>query len=198
MNRSYGVAVIVVAACTGSPDGTTISGTNAFSATSTVMLTKPLHCPTSGVLASGKVDAMAIVVADVDLSAKCPSGPFDTLPNVLQLEIATGGYFAADPNAANQPIVAGTTFPILNENVADENLCGNVPSGTTQPTAIAILNRCPNGSPCTVYDFASAGSITVSSLSSTSVAGSFDLTLVNSDGESQGTLSGSFSANTCP
>ena len=189
--------VVLLSACGGSGEtGTTMTGTNAFPVTSTVMVTEGLHC-SSAVLASGKLDALTVVATDVDLSTSCPGG-FDILPHVLQLGIATGGYFTADPDSANQPIVAGTTFSILNEGVTDEDLCGNVPGGTTQPTAIAILNECPNGSPCAVNYFASAGSITVSSVSSTSVAGTFDLTLVDEDDEPEGTLSGSFDATTCP
>jgi hypothetical protein len=194
--------VVLLVGCSGSdgapPNGLTMTGSNAFAVTSTVMLTKALHC-TSGALPSGELDALTVVAADVDLSStSCPSGGFDLLPHVLELEVATGGYFTSDPGSANQPIVAGTTFSILNEHVSDENLCGNVPGGTTQPTAIAILNECPSGSPCSVNYFASAGSIKVSTVSPTSVAGTFDLTLVNTDGEAQGTLSGSFDASTCP
>jgi hypothetical protein len=186
----------VLAACTGSSGGTLVTGTNAFSAVSSVMVTKGIHCATTGVLPSGELDALSIIVADVDLdSTACPSGDFDLLPHVLQLEVATGGYFGADPS---QPISAGTTFPILDEGVTDEDLCGNVPAGTTRPTAIAIFNECPNGSPCSALDSASSGSISVSSVSATSVEGTFDLTLANADREPQGTLSGSFSATVCP
>jgi hypothetical protein len=189
---------LALAACTTTPDHTTMTGTNAFTAASTVMVPKGLHCSTSGVVTSGKLDALTVVVADVDLnSTGCPGLDFDILPHVLQLQVATGGYFAADPNAANQPITAGMTFPILNENVSDENLCGNVPAGTNQPTGIAILNQCAAGSSCKNY-FASTGSITVSDVSSASVNGTFDLTLINADHEPQGTLSGSFDATTCP
>ena len=200
MNHSLRCGIVVLlSACSGSPDdgGTTMTGANAFSATSTAMVTKGLHC-TSGVLASGGFDALTVVAADVDLSStSCPDGDFDILPHVLQLEVATGGYFAADPDTADQPIVAGTTFTILNENVTDEDLCGNVPQGTTGPTAIAMLNKCPSGS-CSATYFASAGTVTVSSVSSTSIAGTFDLTLVDEDAASQGTLSGSFDASACP
>jgi len=163
------------------------------------MLTKGLHCH-SGLLPSGNLDALTVVVADIDLGPTCPTNVFDFLPHVLQLEVATGGYFASDPSSANQPISPGMTFPILNEHVTDEELCGNVPAGTTQPTAVAMLHECPNGSPCSYAKqfFASAGSITVSSVSSTSATGTFDLTLVNMDGESGGALSGSFSALPCP
>lgn len=189
-----------LAACTSTstPDHTTMTGTNAFAVASTVMVPKGLHCSTDGALPSGKLDALTVVVSDVDLqTTACGDGDFDILQHVLQLQVATGGYFAADPASANQPISPGTTFPILNENVADENLCGNVPAGTTQPTAVAMLNQCPD-SHCTAQYFASAGSITVSDVSATSAAGTFDLTLVNADGESQGSLSGSFDAMPCP
>jgi len=186
---------LALAACSTTPDHTAITGTNAFTPVATVMVPKALHCP-SGALTSGKLDALTIVVADVDLNSMgCPGKEFDILPHVLQLGIATGGYFAADPNAANQPITAGMTFPILNENVSDEDLCGNVPDGTTRPTGIAILNDC-TGSSCK-HDFANTGSITVADISSTSIAGTFDLTLINDDHEPQGSLSGSFDASTC-
>src|SRR3569832_648852 len=110
---------LALAACSTTPDHTAITGTNAFTPVTTVMVPKGLHC-LSGALTNGKLDALTIVVADVDLNSMgCPGQVFDILPHVLQLGIATGGYFAADPNAANQPITAGIAFPILNENVSD-------------------------------------------------------------------------------
>ena len=190
-----------LAACTSSstPDHTTMTGTNAFPVASTAMVPTGLHCSHDGVLTSGKLDALTVVVADVDLSTTaCQGDHFDILPHVLQLQVATGGYFASDPNAANQPITSGMTFPILNEHVSDENLCGNVPAGTTQPPAVAILNQCPGGAPCTANYCAMNGSITVSDISETSVAGTFDITLINDDAEPQGSLSGSFDATPCP
>ena len=69
--------------------------------------------------------------------------------------------------------------------------------GTNQPTGIAILNQCAAGSSCKTY-FASTGSITVSDVSSSSVTGTFDLTLINNDHEPQGALSGILDATTCP
>lgn len=184
----------VLAACTSSPSANnSVTGTNGFSVASSVMRTKGDHCA-SGVLASGKLDMLTVYVADGDVcSLNEPSS------HTLELQIATGGYFAADPNAANQPLVAGTTFPILNENVSDEDLCGNVPAGTTQPTGIAMFQLCSDGT-CSrsVIHWATSGSITLSSLSATTAAGTFNLTLADNDGESGGTLSGSFDSGACP
>ena len=189
---------LAFAACgTTPPDHTTVIGTNAFTAASTVMVSGGLHCSKRGVLTSGNFDALTVVVADVDLiSTGCPHHDFDYVPHVLQLEVATGDYFTADPSTASQAITAGMTFPILNEDVSDEDLCGNVPAGTDQPAGVAMLHQCVE-SACKDY-FASTGSITVAEVSSSSVAGTFDLTLVNNDHEPQGSLSGTFAAPACP
>lgn len=184
----------VLAACSSAPPmNNSVTGTHAFSLASSVMRTKGDHCA-SGVLPSGKLDTLAVYMADGDI---CSLN--DVSSHTLEIQVATGGYFAADRNAANQPLVAGTTFPILNEKVSDEDLCGNVPDGTTQPTAIAMLQLCSGGS-CSgsVIHWATSGSITLSSLSATSAAGTFELTLADNDGESGGTLSGAFNSEACP
>ncbi len=177
-----------------------MSGPNGFTPASTVMLQTPVGCSPSGVLSSGKLDAMAVAVADADLRSPTCGNLEIALPHVLLLQVATGGYFAADPNAANQPIVAGTTFTILNEGVTDEDLCGNVPSGTTTPTAIAMLGLCPTPNQCTTEFWATSGSVTVTSVSPSTVAGTFDLVFndMSGGGSDGGMLSGSFSASTCP
>ena len=184
----------VLAACSSAPPmNNSVTGTHAFSLASSVMRTKGDHCA-SGVLPSGKLDTLAVYMADGDI---CSLN--DVSSHTLEIQVATGGYFAADRNAANQPLVAGTTFPILNEKVSDEDLCGNVPDGTTQPTAIAMLQLCSGGT-CSgsVIHWATSGSITLSSLSATSAAGTFELTLADNDGESGGTLSGAFNSEACP
>ena len=118
-------------------------------------------CP-SGELPNGQFTALTVAVADVDLvSTSCPAGNFEIVPHVLLLEVATAGYYPENPDSMNQPIVPGMTFPILNQHVSDEDLCGNVPAGAPRPLGIAMLNECPNGSPCSAISFASSGSITV-------------------------------------
>jgi hypothetical protein len=191
----------VLAACSSSPTANnSVTGTNAFTVVTSVMRTRGDHCP-SGVLPSGKLDTLAVYIADGDVcSLPYLSSANDLSSRTLELQIATGGYFAADRNAANQPLVAGTTFPILNEHVSDEDLCGNVPDGRTQPAAIAMFQVCSDGT-CpehSVIHWATSGSITLSSLSATSATGTFNLALADNDGEPGGTLSGSFNSDACP
>jgi hypothetical protein len=183
----------VLAACGTSSGGTSLSGTNAFTAKSTVLVPKPLHCNT-GVLPNGQLDAFSVVISDVDAQSACAMSSFDFLPHVVQLEIGTVGYFSADPGAANDAIVAGTTFPILDENVYDEDLCGNEGS-PTQLTGIAMFKK-DDGTQTADY-WATSGTIKVSSVSASSVEGTFNVSLV-ADGASQGTISGSFDAQPCP
>jgi hypothetical protein len=209
VQRSY-VLAFVLAACGGPPKHnvdasvqadagvTTLTGQNGFTPTSTVMQNQAVGCST-GVLASGKLDALTVVVADVDLrSPTC--GNFNlAVPHVMLLELATGGYFTADPNTANEPIVAGTTFAILDEGVNDEDLCGNVPKSTTQPTAVVMVEQCPTVNSCTQQIWATSGSVVVTGVSPTAVTGTFDLTLGDARGSSNGgTLTGTFASTTCP
>ncbi|HUJ63105.1 MAG TPA: hypothetical protein VLX92_31625 [Kofleriaceae bacterium] len=206
-DRLVAAIALVLAACGGAgkhgadatPGGTTVSGPNGFTPTSTLLLPAPIGCTTSGVLSSGELDALATAVADVDLRAPACGNLDISVPHVLLLQLATGGYFTADPDSANEPIVAGTKFSILDEDVTDEDLCGNVPAGTTQPTAIALLEECPAADSCSTQYWATSGSVTVTSVAPTAVAGTFDLVLGDTSGISDGgALTGSFSASTCP
>ena len=190
----------VLAACSSSPPANnSVSGTNAFTVVTSVMRTRGDHCP-SGVLASGKLDTLAVYMADGDACSLPYLSPENGLSHTLELQIATGGFFAADRNAANQPLVAGTTFPILNEHVDDEDLCYNVPDGRTEPAGIVMFQVCSEGTCAehSVIHWATSGSITLSSVSATSATGTFDLALADNDGEPGGTLSGSFNSDACP
>lgn len=195
------VLVLVLVAC-GShnpPTNTAVDGASGFVPTSTMMLQAPVGCTVSGLMTNGDLDALTVIIADADLvSGDCGSASVPA-PHVLLLQIATGGYFTADPNAANEPIIAGTTFSILDENVTDEDLCGNVPGDTTQPTGIAILEECPVADMCTAQYWATSGSLTVTSVSPSAIEGTFDLVLGDTSGVSiGGQLTGQFSADTCP
>ncbi|HTR55423.1 MAG TPA: hypothetical protein VMJ10_32315 [Kofleriaceae bacterium] len=190
----------VLAACSSSPPANnSVSGTNAFTVATSVMRTKGDHC-SSGVLASGKLDTLAVYMADGDACSLPYLSPANDLSHTLELQIATGGFFAADRNAANQPLVAGTTFPILNEQVDDEDLCSNVPDGRTEPAGIAMFQVCSDGTCAehSVIHWATSGSITLSSVSATSATGTFNLALADNDSEPGGTLSGSFNSDACP
>jgi hypothetical protein len=190
-----------VAACGGSSsssDVTTLSGSAAFAVTSSAMVPGGLHCATHGALSNGQFEALTIVAADVDLDAtSCTSGNYDTQPHDVRIEIATGnGYYGS--GSSHPPIVAGMVFPILNEGVNDEDLCGNVASGTSGPQALAMVSVC-TGSSCNTQ-FAGSGSVAVTAISATTIEGTFDVTLLDQDGNAegaQGALSGTFVADTC-
>jgi len=189
-----------VAACGGSSssDVTTLSGSAAFAVTSTVMVPGGLHCRTNGVLSNGQFEALTIVAADVDLDAtSCTSGSYDIQPHDVRIEIATGsGYYGS--GSSHPPIVAGMMFPILNEGVNDEDLCGNVTAGTSGPQALVMVSVCP-GNSCDTQ-FAGSGTVTVTAISATTIEGTFDVTLLDQDGNAegaQGALSGTFVADAC-
>jgi hypothetical protein len=157
-----------------------------------------IHCATNGALANGQFEALSIVAADVDLdTTSCTNGDFDIQPHGIEIEIATGnGYYGS--GGSHPPIVSGMTFPILNEGVNDEDLCGNVPNTQTGPVAIVMVHVCPNGS-CNTQ-FAGSGSVTITETSATSVEGTFNVALLDQDGNPQGTkgvLTGTFVADTC-
>ena len=188
-----------VAACGGSSsplDGTTLSGSAAFAVTSTVMVSGGLHCQASGALSNGQFEALTIVAADVDLeTTSCTSGEYDIQTHGIEIEIATGsGYYGS--GSSHPPIVAGMTFPILNEGVNDEDLCGNVAASTSGPQALVMVSVCPGGS-CNTQ-FAGSGTVTVTAVSATTIEGTFDVTLLDRDGNAegaQGALSGTFVAD---
>jgi hypothetical protein len=193
--------VLVVAACGGknpeAPGTTTVTGSNGFTPTSTLMQQTPIGCSQSGLMANGNFDALVAIVADADLNDSCGSASIP-VPHILMLQFATPGYFASDPDAANNPIVAGMRFSILDENVIDEDLCGNV-ENATQPTAIAVFEECPTVDACTTQLWATSGSVTVTSVSSSEVEGTFDLVLGDDSGPTVGgSVGGTFSAETCP
>jgi hypothetical protein len=190
-----------LAACGGSSsssDVTTLSGSAAFAVTSTVMVPGGPHCDASGALPNGQFEALTIVAADVDLdTTSCTSGDYDIQPHGVEIEIATGsGYYGS--GSSHPPIVAGSTFPILNEGVNDEDFCGNVAAGTSGPHAIVMVSVCPSGE-CNTQ-FAGSGTVTVTAVSATTIEGTFDVTLLDQDGNgegAQGALSGTFVADTC-
>ena len=188
-----------LAACgssTTSPDTTTLTGSAAFGVISTMMVPGGLHCRANGALPNGQYEALSIIAADVDQdTTSCTSGHFDFQPHDVRIELATGeGYYGS--GSSHAPIAAGMTFPILNERVTDEDLCGNVPSTTTGPLSLLMLTACA-GTECHTM-FAGSGSVTVTEVSGTTVAGTFDVALRNQDEEDQGALSGTFAADTCP
>lgn len=190
-----------LAACTSasSPQDTTLTGSAAFAVTSTVMVPGGLHCRSTGALSNGQFEALSIIAADVDqATTSCTSHSFDIQPHDIEIELATGdGYYGS--GSSHPPITAGMTFPILNEGVTDEDLCGNVRAGTTGSQSILMLGVCAAGE-CHVQ-FAGSGSVTVTAISATTVAGTFDVTLLDQDGNGQGArgaLSGTFAADICP
>ena len=100
--------------------------------------------------------------------------------------------------SSHPPIVAGMMFPILNEGVNDEDLCGNVTAGTSGPQALVMVSVCP-GNSCDTQ-FAGSGTVTVTAISATTIEGTFDVTLLDQDGNAegaQGALSGTFVADAC-
>ena len=182
-----------------SPDDTTLTGSAAFAVTSTVMVPGGLHCQAKGTLSNGQFEALSIIAADVDqATTACTGSHFDIQPHDVEIELATGdGYYGS--GSSHTPITVGMTFPILNERVTDEDLCGNVHAGTTGPQSILMVNVCPGGVCKT--QFAGSGSVTVTAISATTVSGTFDVTLLDQDGNgqgAQGALSGTFVADTCP
>lgn len=182
-----------------SPDDTTMTGSAAFAVASTVMVPGGLHCRSTGALSNGQFEALSIIAADVDQgTTSCTSHSFDIQPHDIEIELATGdGYYGS--GSSHTPISAGMTFPILNEHVSDEVLCGNVPSGTTGPLSLVMLGVCAAGECHT--QFAGSGSVTVTSISGATVAGTFDVALLDQDGNgqgAQGALTGTFVADTCP
>lgn len=200
MKRSI-IATLALAACSSSPspEDTTFTGAAAFVVTSTMMVPGGLHCRANGALPNGQFEALSIIATDVDqATTSCKSGDYDIQPHDVRIELATGdGYYGS--GSSHTPIAAGMTFPILNEGVSDEDLCGNVHAGTTGPQSIVMVSVCATGECHT--QFAGSGSVTVTAISGTTVSGTFDVALLDQDGNGQGArgaLSGTFVADTCP
>ncbi len=180
-----------------SAPGGALQGTNSFTVSSAVLLTTPVGC-SGGMLPSGALDGISIVLGDADLVPLVCGSNTGSIPHVLTMSLASAGYLSADPNTANDPLLIGFPMVIYNENVTDEDVCGNVPSGTNYPVAIAVTEACPSATNCTTSYWATTGSIRLASLSATHVDGSLSLTLGDNTGTSSGgTLTGTFSAAPC-
>jgi hypothetical protein len=193
------VCLVALAACGGGAGGS-LSGSQAFGVTSAYMLPAAYGCSNSQ-LPSGQLDAMTVVLGDADLAPiACMDSQTTAVPHVMILSVASAGSLTADPATANDPLVSGDNYPILDEGVTDEDLCGNVPANTNHAVAIAMTESCPTGQCGTSY-WATAGAIALTSSSPTHVAGTISITLGNGAGGSAddgGALSGNFDADVCP
>ena len=163
------LTVGLIAACGGgggsgadapSAPGGTLQGTNAFTVTSAVLLTSPVGC-SSGMLPSGALDGISVILGDADLVPFVCGSNTGSIPHVLSMSLASAGYLTADPSTANDPLLTGVAEPIYNENVTDEDVCGNVPSDTGHPVSIAMTEACPSATNCTTGYWATTGTIAV-------------------------------------
>ena len=189
---------------TGSTGSSTLNGSQAFTVTSSVASAGLSQCGTCGLLTDCGFDSMGVILADQNVtSLVCtpqdagPSG----LINVVNIQFASANYVScANGNlTSNLPalLAPGSSFAILNENVTDEDICGNIPTAHTEPLAILTYAACPSGSSsCNTVYWAESGSVTLDALSASSVSGHFDVFLGDGNVDA-GELTGTFAAPVC-
>lgn len=207
MSRAFLLLAAALFGCSnasgGNPaDPLRLAGPQGFDVTSTALLSTPIGCG-SGVLPSGMLDGVTVFLGDQSVSPlacnAADAGSSDAgLSRLVQIQIASAGYLSTSPPAANVPLMTSFPYPILNEGVSDEDLCGNVPGGMAAPVAIVTYGVCDPSAGCTTSYWAVAGSVTLSALSTTHIEGTLDVTLGNEGGDVGGKLSGTFSADLCP
>jgi hypothetical protein len=130
-----------------------------------------------------------------DASLVCSNdggSPAGNTGRILDLELATPQY-ATMMDAATQGLTPGT-YVVGNEHQNDPDLC-MLPTGTT---AFLQLLDVAGSSPTSI---SVSGTVTITSVSATAIAGSFSVTMGGPYGQTDGgtpQLSGSFNATACP
>ena len=190
---------------TGTTGGSALSGSQAFTVTSSVASAGISQCGSCGLLTDGGYDSMGVILADQD-ATRLVCTPVDAGPSgafhVVDIQFASAGYVDCAINiTSNLPalLTPGTTYAILNEDVSDEDICGNIPGSHMEALAILTVASCPSGSAsCNTDLWAESGSVTLDALDATSVSGHFDVFLGNGGSiPDAGELSGTFVAPIC-
>ncbi len=146
--------------------------------------------------ADGGIAATAIYLLQVDLSAEaCADASF--VPSAagqrfIAIQMAAPAY--ATRRSVSEALSAGA-YTIGNESVPDEDLC-MLPTGATAILQVLELPDAAGAGALPIWN-AVVGTVTVTGLSATSIAGAFDVVLGDPNGGSAdgGALSGSFDAS---
>ncbi len=175
--------------------GNALSGPQAFTVASAVFSTgePSLKC---GYLArpSGLPTAASVILSPLDLTPTiCSNVPYQGGPiAIVDVQITT-------PDAGGLSVLVPGTYPIGNENVADDDLC-MLPPGTG---AILDVRDVSDGGVANVWS-AISGTVTLDAVGAASLAGSFDVVLgqVDQAGNTISTtvtspLAGTFAAPAC-
>jgi hypothetical protein len=184
----------------------TLTGPEAFTVASAAASASISQCGTCGKLADGTLDSVGVVLSDqiiTGLVCSNDGGAGTATSHVLQIQVAAANYVScANGNVtSNFPVAltANSSYPILNEDVDDEDLCGNIPAADVQALSIVTSSTCQGLSgTCSSQAWAQSGSVTIDSLSSTSVTGHFSVVMGDANGAADGgALSGTFTAPLC-
>lgn len=177
-------------------DAGTLEGSQAFDVALTALNlgTPKVECGFSDTTADGGIAAAAIQIFAKDESAfTCGNGGPPSLGGYVEIAIATPEY-------------AGGKFSNLTQSIAPGNYTIGEPSAV-QPycsfasNATAFVQVGTFDGSVTDYAWQStSGTVTVTSATSTTIAGTFTTALTDTGGANidGGTLSGSFTASTCP
>jgi hypothetical protein len=182
---------------TASDGGTTLTGEQAFPVRYTWMDTAlpSQECGGTGRTLDGGLAAAAVDLFDTDVSAvACGDGGTAT-GRVVELGIATTEWAGGKTTGLTQSLGPGT-YVVGDQKVPDEDFC-MIPSGAT--AWMQVLTFDDAGVPSADWN-GTSGSVIVTTLDGTSVAGTFAVQLGDPNGSSAdgGTLSGTFSAAICP
>jgi hypothetical protein len=119
---------------------------------------------------------------------------------VAILLYSTGGHCAAVQAGSTQP--QGNALGLVVENVASSSPSGIGP-GTynvqlvSNPLALGVVYVLGANGSCTNFFLSGSGTITLTSVSGSGMAGSYNLTFVDRQGNPNGAISGNFTTSNC-
>jgi hypothetical protein len=157
----------------------------------------------ANVLPDGSLDATSVLLTSLDVSALlCSNATSSSLTaaiTVIDIEIAALGYGS---NPVNAVALAPGVFPIGNENVPDDDLC----MLDVKPGALVdVRTEQPEAGAAVTVAQGLSGIVTLTSVSPTSIAGSFTATMIDLDPvsgasipNSESPLAGTFDTTLCP
>jgi hypothetical protein len=182
---------------TSSDGGATLTGEQAFPITFTWMdpAMPTSECGGNNATPDGGIAATAVILAANDLTAlACGDGGAPAQGKLVEIGIATPAWVLNQQTTQTQSLAPGS-YPVGDQKVPDEDFC-MIPQGKTAWFQVLQFNDA--GTPFATWNGVS-GSIDVTNVTNSAVAGSFNVKLGDANGGSAdgGTLSGTFSASTC-
>jgi hypothetical protein len=193
------------------PDGAPNSavGRFGFDVKDAVVDTTQAHsqCGWEEVLPDGSYAAVAVILADQLLNGYCGGEGAQPIPGhpFVNIQLAGPTYATQGLNLPDGQVPAALEpgqYTIANEGVYDDQICSV--RGTGGSALVDVGNWGDGGGPAQPVATAVSGTVTLTSVGSGYVAGTFDVVVApplasgNLDVNNEAALSGTFSAKACP